>query len=320
MHRDYLPMNAAALMDRVFDLYKATFKVQIAFSIAIGIISIMLIMVLGVALAFVVGAIVTSAAATTVYGFYDYESLILSIVIIMLVLLLPLYLVWIFLSSSGHIIISKQAFYREHIAFPIEETLSAFFRVMSAALVQVILSLPWLLLLGLVIFFAASGFVDIYDFLVAIPPLTIVLASLIFLLLYVVYSNIFALSVPVAIFEKRLFFTTITRSVQLLKGNFWKVLGIRLLWAFLVFLISYSAQSLMIIILAAIAALAGNVIEFAELWFATSSLQIYVSLIVGVLVGPMEGIMTALIYFNQKIKKDGLDIEIGLHRLSRNAL
>jgi len=194
--------------------------------------------------------------------------------------------------------------------------------VMSAALAQLLLSVPWFILLAIVIYNAMAGYTDILEFILMIHPLALALAGLAYVLIYVIYSNIFALSVPVAIFEKRLFFATVARSFQLLKNDFWKILAIRMLWAVLVYLISYSAQGLLLAIIAAIAFLAGNVADIGALWFASEILQFYISLFtlfIGIVIGPMEGIMTALIYFNQKIKKDGLDIEIGLHRLMRGS-
>lgn len=312
MLAEYLPMNAAALMDRVFDLYKATFKTQIAFSLIIGIISFALLLALGMMMIFSVGI----AAGLT--GEIN-EQNILIIVLIALIGILPLYIGWLYLSSSGHILISKQAFYGEPIGLPFVDAIKVFFRVISAGAAQLILSSPWLAILGFLIYSAASGYDDILEFLIDIHPVTLIVGGFVYVALYVVYSNIFALSVPVAIFEKRLFFTTITRSMQLLKGDFMRVLGLRLLWAVLIYLFSYSAQSLVVLLVAALTAFAGHVIDLGYIWIATGPLQFYVSLFITILVGPMEGIMTALIYFNQKIKKDGLDIEIGLSRLSRGA-
>ena len=317
MHRDYSFMNAAGLMDRVFDLYKATFKFQIAFSLIIGIISSILILVLGIALALGIASIVYGTVAAGVYSDF-YDRYIIAAVIFTLIAILPLYLGWLYLSASGHILISKQAFYGEPIELPIRDTLKAFFRVMSAALAQLLLSMPWFVLLVIFIYNAATGYGGILEFILNIHPLVLALTGLAYVLIYVIYSNVFALSVPVAIFEKRFFFATITRSFQLLKDDFWKVLGIRILWAILVYLISYSAQGLLMAIVAVIAFFAGNLANVSALWFATEILQFYISLFslfIGIIIGPMEGIMTALIYFNQKIKKDGLDIEIGLHRL-----
>lgn len=321
MHRDYSPMNAAGLMDRVFDLYKDTFKFQIAFSLIIGIISTILIMVLGIALALGIASIVYGMIATGAYSEF-YDRYIIAAVIFTLLAILPLYLGWLYLSASGHILISKQAFYGERIELPIFDTFRAFFRVMSAAMAQLLLSVPWFILLAIVIYNAVAGYTDIFEFIVGIHPLVLALSTLAYVLIYVIYSNIFALSVPVAIFEKRLFFATVARSFQLIKEDFWKVLGIRILWVVLVYLISYSAQGLLLAIIAAIAFLAGNVADIGALWFAAEILQFYISLFslfIGIIIGPMEGIMTALIYFNQKIKKDGLDIEVGIQRLIRGS-
>lgn len=317
MHTDLLPMNAASLMDRVFTLYAATIKTQIAFSLIIGTISFILMMALGIFMAFgVLGAAVGAG------GYLDDRYLLIAILVIVIGIM-PLYMIWVYLSASGHILISKQAFYGEPHDLPFREVLQAFLRIMSAALAQLLLSVPWLLILFAIIYSALAGrdvlYFDILFFVDTIHPAVIVVAGLVYTLFYVVYSNIFALSIPVALFEKRVFLGTVTRSFQLLKGDFWRILGLRILWTLLVYLFSYSAQGLVMAVTAAVAAFAGAAIDMGHLMAATAPLQFYASLFVGILVGPMEGIMTALIYFNQKIKQDGLDIGIMLSRLARGS-
>ena len=312
MHPDLLPMNAAALMDRVFDLYKATFKTQIAFSLIIGTISILFMIILGIIMA----VAIQGALGVTGAGSIDDRVILISVIAI-LIGVLPLYIGWLYLSASGHILISKQAFYGEPIELPFIETLRAFLRIMSAAIAQALLSAPWLIPLGLLIYFADAQDGFYYVILAGLHPALIVLFLLLYVILYFIYSNTFALSIPVAIFEKRLFISTILRSFVLLKGDFWRILGLRLLWAFLISLFSFSLQGMILMIVAVLAAFSGNVLDFEATWYATMTIRFYAPLFAGVLVGPMEGIMTALIYFNQKIKKDGLDIEIGLSRLTR---
>ena len=312
MNPEYLPMNAAALMDRVFDLYKATFKTQIAFSLIIGIVSFILMILLGIMLAFAVGV------AMGVTGYMD-ERYILMMAAVVLIGVLPLYMGWIYLSASGHILITKQAFYGEPIEFPFRDAVGAFLRVITAAIAQLVMALPFLALLAYLVYSAVAGHDDIIYLIMNIHPAILIFGGLAFTIFYVIYSNIFALSIPAAIFERRVFFATVSRSFVLLKGDFWKILGLRLLWALLIFLFSYSAQGLLMFLVAALAAFAGNIMDFGTLWVTTGPLQFYASLFVSILVGPMEGIMTALIYFNQKIKKDGLDIEIGIFRLARGA-
>jgi hypothetical protein len=214
-------------------------------------------------------------------------------------------------------LLSKQAFSGEPVELPLGDTFAAFLRIMSVAFAQLILSAPWFIIFAFIIYSAAAGYGSILNFFFEIHPLTITLAGLAYALLYIIYSNIFALSIPAALFEKRLFFSAVVRSFQLLKGDFWRILGLRALWLFVVYIFTYSAQGLVMAMVGFMASAAGNVADIGLLWVATSDTQLFVSLIVTVLMAPMEGIMTALIYFNQKIKKDGLDIEIGLDRLSR---
>jgi len=182
--------------------------------------------------------------------------------------------------------------------------------------------LPLFVLLFFIVFFVylvafMAGIELDFAYLLFAHPLIIVMSALFFGLLIVIYTNIFALSVPVAMFEKRVFFNAVFRSYQLLKEDFWRILGLRILWFFIVLLFSYSAQGLLMLIFGIATFIGGDMYSFIGLWTLTSIFQVYASMAVSLLVAPMEGIMTSLIYFNQKIKKDGLDIEINLERLSK---
>lgn len=302
-------MNAATLMDRVFDLYKPAFKVHIGFAVIMRILSVILsftgiiLMVMGVGVNEFIGI---------GYG-------MTTAVVAMLVTILPLYVIWVYLSQAGHIFIAKQVFYGETIELPFADTIRATFRVMAAVLAQLILSIPWLLMLGVIIYSMVAQITIVYVFLInlAMWQIFVVLFSIAFL--YLVYANIFALSIPVAIFERRLFFATVTRSLQLMQGDFWKILGLRVLWFVLVYLFTISAQGLVVTAIGLFTAIGGGVFDtvaMAELWMNTNNTQVLIGLLAGVVLAPLEGIMTALIYFNQKIKKEGLDIEIGLTQLS----
>ncbi|MCL2016054.1 MAG: hypothetical protein FWG68_07410 [Defluviitaleaceae bacterium] len=312
MKLEYLPMNAAALMDRVFDLYKATFKIQIAFSVILGIISFVLLF--GVITIFAV----TLASAMIGMGDVD-DNTIFVIVIVFGAVILPLIVAWTYFSSSGHILIAKQAFYKEIPQLPFAATFQALGRVITVALAHLILSLPWLIILGLLIYSFTTGF-DVLFFITE-EPLLFFLFTLIYAVVYVIYSNIFALSVPVAIFDKRLFFASVKESWRLIKGDFWRILGIRLLWLVLVQLLSFSAQGLFSTIILLVTAFAESAVDISGIWVmvVAGQLPFWISTIITLLVAPMEGIMTATIYFNQKIKKDALDISIGLELLSRRA-
>ena len=88
----------------------------------------------------------------------------------------------------------------------------------------------------------------------------------------------------------------------------------RTLWTVMVFLFSYSIYGIFLTVWTVVLP---DIIQF-EILGMVSEAGLWLA--IGILVGPLEGIMTAIIYFNQRIKKDGLDIEIGLERLNRALL
>ncbi|MCL1999607.1 MAG: glycerophosphoryl diester phosphodiesterase membrane domain-containing protein [Turicibacter sp.] len=307
MQSDLLPMNAATLMDRVFDVYKATFKFQMAFSIVVNIISILFVFTLGIVFAMAIGVV----ANLLVFS----DDFMVFVVLAVLVMILPLYLIWTYFATSGHILISKYAFFNEPVNLPMHDAFAALFRVIGATFAQIILSLPWLLIAGGAAYYLFLSLE--YGLIYNAPTALIVILVLAFVVSYLVYSNIFALLIPVAIFDKCTFFSAVARSYQLIKENFWRILGLRLLWFVLAFILSYSAQGLALLLLAATTDFAGENLSVLYFFLASGTLQLYVSLFVGLLIQPIDGILTALIYFNQRIKKEGFDIFVALMRLKR---
>jgi hypothetical protein len=273
----------------------------------IGIISVVLVFALGIALALGIGLAIAYASVT---GAYATEMAFLVGVVALLTALLPFYLGWVYLSQSGHILISKQAFYGERTRLPLKEAFKTFFRVLSAAFAQIICFVPLVLLLAGALYLLYMRNVSLWE----IRLFWWVLPA--FALAFVAVSNLFALTVPVAVFERRWFFAAIWRSWRLIKGEFWKILGIRVLWMLLVFLFSYSMQGVLMVIISIITVTTESALgDFVQMAALGASINLNMTIAVSVLVGPMDGILTALLYFNQKIKKEGLDIEIGLARL-----
>lgn len=307
----YEPMNAAELMDRVFDVYKKTFAKQLAFSALIGVISFLFMMILGV----------VAGMAVIMPSINNTETAMTGMIVAMVAVMLPVYWVWTATAEAGHIILSQQAFYLRPIRMPVRRLPGIVLRVLGASLAQLILSIPWALLIFLCIYMMlrSSGSFAMDD----LPYVLTVFTSGLWLVIsiggafvYVVYSNVFALAVPVAVFEKCSLFKAVARSWRLIKGEFWKILGIRILWTVVVYLFTYSAQGLWALATMLINGVSGSAFG-VSLFMGTagSLLQSLMTIAVSFLIGPLGGILTALLYFNQRIKKEGLDIEIKLEHL-----
>ena len=304
MDCDYRPMNISALMDQALELYKVTFKSQIAFSLFIGIISFIILMPMAFGMFLVLGQLMDLFIIGST-GMLTSSLEAMLIIIVFIISIIPVYRGWMYLLDSGYILISKQAFYNESASIPFKEIFKVFLRVMSVAMAHMILFIPWLIIIGFIVY--PLLYVGVY-----FSFEVLVLIALVYSLFYLPYSNLLALSVPVAIFEDRFFFSAVVRSFKLIKGDFWKILSARLLWMFIAFLFSYSIQSLLgVLVIVAF----GNVDSAFITGFGF--MQVYVFVIAAVLTAPMSGILTALIYFNQRIKIEGLDIEIGIGFLTR---
>jgi len=313
-------MNTAELLDQSVDVYKKSFLVQLAYSAIVSVTAFVLIFVVGI-----IAVIIFAFFAGVFYGIgFDANMATSTIVVIAVgavLFFVPLLMLWQALYSAGHILLAKQAFYGEKVRVNVEQLPKVALRVLSSFAAQILLFVLMLLVLGLIFFV----FAIVFGLLMYPAPLTAggyfwlgfgLVVALVVGLGYWIFSNVFSLSVAVAIFEKRLFFGTITRSWQLVKGEFWKILAIRTLWFVATMVIYYSLYGVVnllsvgVLFLADFFGFAGIVIAMLFNW-----VTIIVSFVMSFAIMPLGGIVQAVIYFNQRIKKEGLDIEERLERL-----
>lgn len=141
---------------------------------------------------------------------------------------------------------------------------------------------------------------------------------MLFIVLFVVmlYYTVFSFSFQVAAIEKKGPIASIKRSFILVKNNFWKMFGYNLIFILTVMGIRYSLQSLVGLIL-------GIIYLVGKLFSINQDYNILLASLYGVLswpiniltwliVSPIGGIMSTLLYFNQRFKKEGLDMELKL--------
>jgi len=306
-------MNAAELIDKVVDIYKKSFWMQIAFAaIAYA------IMAVGVfILTFILAIIMLSA--TTAFGSEGNspDNYFLVVFGLVLIVTLPLGLLWHSFLSSGHILLSRQAFYGYRVRLAQMGVFKVFLRVFTALLAQIIIAIPFIIVgIGVIVAFAYS-FENYYS--TDVPAAGIISFLIIIFILvvgYFVFSNIFSLSVAVAAFERRYFFDTIVRSWQLVKTDFWRILGIRLIWYFVSMTVVFSAYGVLLLITLVWGLLAGSVPFIAVAGFFVVIITSYIGpMLINLVIIPLDGIMQSLIYFNQRMKNEGFDIELRLGKL-----
>jgi len=130
--------------------------------------------------------------------------------------------------------------------------------------------------------------------------------------------NLTALAVPIAIFDRKHFFNAIIDSYNLMKGEFWLILGVRtvFLGTIVIIILSFTTLSWMMfgITMTFFDSFAPNL----DILIMLSTMALFlINIISYVLVLPLVGSFTSIIFFNQKTKKEGLDLAIKLETLER---
>jgi hypothetical protein len=304
-------MNAAQILDKVFDVYKISFWKQLAFAAIVGVV------------AFLIMGVVMVAAATMlqmmllIILFTRLDGAVYTFVTLMVAVLLPIFIVWLGVVATGVILISREAFLGRVVRLPRYRLASTIVRAVTAILAQLIAALPYLVMAGLIIYAYVSlvPYVDMVGRFGYYTMLFILTFAALFG--FFLYMNIYSLAVAVAVNERVWFFRALIRSASLIKGNFWRLFGVRVIWMLAIGVLMGSAQGLLTILPFVSGALA-----------AGTPFEVYVMLFVTLLVGaggiilffavqPLDGIITAVIYFNKRMKKEGFDIEMRIEELHR---
>jgi len=299
------PMNTAELMDRAISVYKQSFFKQILFAGIYYLVSFFALLFLGGFIAIFIAIIV----AATVQGA---STSAVSTTIVIITLAVAIGILWFAVSQAGHIILSKQAFFGERVKLMPKPMVKISLRVFGTIFAQVLAMLPFV---GFVILFYAATTTSFFDAIWAY-----IISAIIFIFLFFLYFHMFSLSIAVSVFERKTFFWALIRSWQLVKDEYWKTFGARILWllasstiwatyygiiGFLAFGFEFLADTFNL------AAGWAVFFGFIVLILGLLSIAIYFA------VAPLDGVFHTTMYFNQRIKKEGLDIELKLSELER---
>ncbi|MCL2363258.1 MAG: hypothetical protein FWC71_01190 [Defluviitaleaceae bacterium] len=302
-------MNAAELMDRVFDVYKRSFWKQLAYAAIVATASTfalgLIIGVLGIGAIFIASVGEVSALGVT-------SLIFIFLAIIVFALLMQAAL------TAGAILLSRETFMGRIIRLPMKQLMGAILRAFTALLAQLILLTPFTaVVVGLVYgYIRFSFYVDIlansrlYYVLLIILLVAVVAGFLLFM-------HLFSLSVAVAVTERSYFFNALVRGVNLLRGDFWRLFGVRMIWFVIIFVFVGTAQGLLMLVPSLLGILFAGTPAILIIAFVLNMFFMVGSMAVSFAMYPLDGILTAVIFFNQRIKKEGLDMEISIEELYR---
>ncbi|WP_432666377.1 glycerophosphoryl diester phosphodiesterase membrane domain-containing protein [Wukongibacter baidiensis] len=189
-------------------------------------------------------------------------------------------------------------------------------RILSILLAYSIIFIPIICVFAYLIFM--SGLIEQVDQL----SIGMIILGLGAACIYGYFATIFMFSIPVAVIEKLYFFKALKRSRILVKDCFWKLLGINILFYITVAAITYSTYSILGIfgglLYIIIKSFSSDESTLAALLMIGNLLRVPLQLLFSLFISPVTGIFLTALYYNQRFKKEGYDMQLKLERLKEN--
>ncbi|MDR3239783.1 MAG: hypothetical protein LBT44_06815 [Clostridiales bacterium] len=309
-----LYLNAAELLDRVFELYKESFWQQLGITLSVNVIASAVFMAVLFTASFLAALYIPSITSFSGNGFSaEMAPLFLALILLAAFLLFFIALWTVFYQSAGMIVI-RQVFYHQKpdLGLALKGAFRSLPRLATLVAAGFIISIPFFGLIGASVyawarFFISGGWLETAETILLSPTYLFVFSAfLIFAaLVSLIVYNYFTLAIPVTLFNRKYFFSAFVNSTRLIKGRFWKIAGIRVVFAGVIYYITNGLTLLFYL-------LAWMFPSAVYLAASASILQITLSMALSTLTAPLGSILTALLYFNQKVEKEGLDIDYGL--------
>jgi hypothetical protein len=310
-------MSLTEIMDRAIDILRKYIKTIVMFTLGYGLIC------FAIMFASFIGIMIFISLAMIIF-----ESITL---LAIMGIIVGVVIGGIFLSLSiGIIKISAQEFGGERVyaGEAIGAALKSIPIIVGIIFIGITLFIPVMAVFVLIGYLLYAAFdasliaIDIFGgqeiLLVVLLVITIIAA------IFVVYAymTFYVFSLHAVVIEKKGVIGAIKRSVQLLKGNYWKIF-----WC--VALFNLTIQAVVLSIEAFAGSVAGiitlilSLVNFsgdmmAFLYMMYNGLSWPINLLSWLVISPTGTVMIALLYFNQRFKKEGYDISLKLREIQKN--
>jgi len=319
----YYPMNSAELLDSILDVYKKSFLKQIAITMIFGIMFTAIIYLV----IFAGGITVALSLMSNMPSFsnpMDAFWKLLPSIIVFLIVFVIISIIYQALNTTGNSIITKQTFLNEptDIGAVLKQSFKKILQASSAGLANLIVMIPLIVIVSIFLYVYIMMIVEITGNNTFPATLTIVVTialAIVMLIVSIVCSAITMMSMSVAVFENKYFFSALKKSFQLVKPDFFKILGLIAVWSLIVSATSYS-----------ISIVFNFAPVFVEMFFPQESAGVFsmifmslgsiISMAVSTLLAPLTGIFSTMMYINQRFKHEGLDMELNLNEINAQRL
>lgn len=308
-------MSITEILDRTFDIHKKNIGTSALYMFVLSIISIVVGLIF-VFVGMVPLTMIMGSISMLGYGASDVQVFIW--IAVMFVVLGVVFYAIELVRQSGVIIIGSNGFLKKKtdIGNAMEGMFRNIPRMLSVILAGTLLFIPVVIVFGGVMI----AFIRNYEITYSVFSLIgIIVSGLILLVWFIYFMTVHIYSAHTAIIEKLTFFKALKRSRVLVKNNFWKTLGSYVLFALVVGTVSFSIYTVLGIIAGIIYLILGssgiNQNLLTMLLMLGNILRIPIQIIISLFIGPLTGIFITILYYNQRFKKNGYDIELNLMEL-----
>lgn len=312
-------MNVNEVMDKSIDVLKKNMKSIVLFSLGYGLITLGVVIVL-----VIIGGI-------SIAVFSNITSTSGLVVAYTILSLMGIFLFTFYISSNAGIIkISSQEFLKEQVAAhdAIRASLKSIPKMFCIVFLAILMFLPVAGALGAFIYFLAKqikdsmllfGIYGIREIVLIILPIILLIAAVFCI---VAFFTWFCFVIQAATIEKTGVIGSIKRSFVLVKSNFWRMFWCVVLFNLTVFAFTSSIDSF----LALITTIFFWIEKFLNINqdFMTYMTTIFtllrwpLSILYWLVITPVGTIMLCILYFNQRFKKEGYDLQLRLMEIQKN--
>jgi hypothetical protein len=309
-------MSLSEIMDKSIEVLRKNIKSIIVFSLVYGVICFIGIFIFAI-IAGIFAAVTTGISGNA------------TVAIITLILAAFIGIAIAVASNVGIIEICGQVFFKKKVeaSDAVILTFKSILKISGIVFIIGIISIPAAALMyggGVVVFKAFEALensIGDNDWGVLILILVFIVVMLLAVAAAVAYITIFSFSIQAMTIEGAGIFRAIKRSWQLVRYSFWKVFGCVILFYVSVTAIRASIDSFLAICISILflalkfLSLPMDFISF--LTFVFSQLNLPLSVASFAVITPIHTIMMTMLYFNQRIKKEGFDMRIRLREVQR---
>lgn len=307
-------MTLAEIMDRAIEVLRKNIKTIAMFSLGYGIITFLAIII------FIIFGAIFGAIGSAIFSSGWIGGAAIGLIV--------LFIISFALSSQAGIIkITSQEFLQEEVYAhtAIKTSFKSILKVLGIVTCAFIIAVPIIALYG---YLGYLLFKSIDNSMLALGVyrgneivLSILMILYIVSLFFIVMAFItwFIFTLQTITIERRGVFASLRRSFWLVRRNYWRTFGSILLFSFTVGVLRLSVD----VILAVVAGILYFVLKLINVQqdFMTFLTMIYgylswpLNLVTWMVVTPIGAIMLTLLYFNERFKKEGYDLELSLWKI-----